>query len=207
MKPSKSRAVDRKEARNDSGTWATTWARMGRRAAQAFYYFCRGRGPFRSSASLGSNALAGPNLRFALALRDRPSVSEKSRRLLAQRLRLARPRSRNESVPPFHGRDRRHRSSLYSRARGRQRTVSTVVDARLAGLNRRIPETAPDADTSFSVRRQCARCVHRCCALHSRVWLLIPRQPAPLRSARDCRYLQPFNDGGAGISQVRRPWP
>src|SRR5579862_10024701 len=153
---------------------------MGRRAAQAFYYFGRGRGPCRSSASLGSNALAGRNLRFALALRDRPSVPEKSRRLLAQGLRLARPRSRTESVPPFHGRDRRHRSSLYSRTERRQRTVATVVDARLAGLNRRVPKTASDADTSFSVRRQCARCVHRCCALYSRFWLLIPSQPAPL---------------------------
>src|ERR1700761_9117148 len=108
-KPSKSRAVDRKEASNDSGTWAATWAStrpgMGRRAAQALYDFCRRRGPFRSAASPGSNALAGRNLRFELALRDRPSVSEKSRRLLARGLRLARPGSRTESVPPFHGRD------------------------------------------------------------------------------------------------------
>ena len=112
-----------------------------------------------------------------------------------------------KSAPPFHGRDRRHRSSLYSQTRGRQRTVSTVVDPRLAGLDRRIPEAASDADTSFSIRRQCARCVHRCCALYSRLWLLIPSQPASLRPARNCRYLQPFNDGGAGISQVRRPRP
>src|SRR5207248_11638446 len=118
-----------------------------------------------------------------MAIRHRPRVPERARRLLAERLRLAQARSEAERVPAVHGRASECRPALHTCPGSGAATPAALAVAWLAGLRLGIPQGDRTAHRSGPLRLRRGGCVSRGRTVAARVWAVLQARPAALRRA------------------------
>ena len=136
---------------------------------------------------------AGPTDAY-VRVADRPA---------AERLRLARPRSRDQPASAVHDRDRRPDHPLHPREVGREERHAAAAHPRLAGLDRRVPRRDRAADRSGRPWRQGRGCVRRRHPLAARLRLLGPDPRGGLEQRPDRRGLHRA-DGPPRLRALRR---
>ena len=133
---------------------------------------------------LARHALARQGNARRLVARHSARVREGTVQLLGEGLRLARARKTAEPLPAVPHHDRRRRHSLHPRALAARERVAAGDDARLARLDRRVPEGHRTADRSDETRRQGRRCIPRRVSVAARLRLLRQADHAPAGTSR-----------------------
>ncbi len=126
-------------------------------------------------------------------------------RLLANELRLETVRDAAQRDPAVPHNDRRPRDPLPARALPTRRRVTSVADARLAGIRRRVHEGDRSARGSGPPRRRPLRCVRRRLPLTSRVRVQRSARRARVGDGPDRRRVG-GTDGSARLLPLRGAW-
>src|ERR1700683_1759439 len=107
-----------------------------------------------------------------MAIRDPARLRQGAGPVLADRVRLAGPRSADESVSSVPHHPRWGERALHPRALARAARAPIAVDPRLARVDRRVPQNHR-ALGRFSISwRRTARCLRSRHPVHSWLWLL-----------------------------------
>ena len=179
------------EFKHGSVKWSAAEARTADRTSgtahapsAALPFACSRRDAARLEGAAGARSLAGRAAGAALVDRQQRRLLAEPRRLLARWLRLARAGSGPQQLSAVQGPAGRHRPPLHSRGGQRPEPDAAPAVARLAGLDRRVPEGSADADGPGAFRRRSGRRLHRRRAVAPRLCVVFRPGSEALRRRR-----------------------